>query len=135
MFNYDSTGVNVTGGYTPAPEGVYWLKIVAATEKMSKSGNNMVSCKCEIDEPGEWLGNIVFHNVTFLPKERKGAGMAIQFLKHIGEPWEGEFIVDADAWRGKRFHAKLKIEKDLQGRNRNAVAWLIEEGSDEEVPF
>lgn len=135
-FPYNASGIDASGGFTPAPEGVYMLKIVDAAEKTSKKGNPMVSVRCQIDDANEWLGTTVWHNVTFLPKDAKGAGMAVQFLAAIGEPHEGEFEVDAFNWKGKSFRAKLKIEKDLQGRNRNQIAYLVsDEAAADEVPF
>jgi hypothetical protein len=69
-------------------------------------------------------------------KHSKGAGMAIQFLKFIGEPWEGKFDIDTDRWINKRFKAKVRIGKDMQGRPKNEIAWLIDpNASEEEVPF
>lgn len=134
MFKYDSTGVNMDRpGFTPAPEGNYTLMIKEVEEKTTKKGNNMVSCICEIDT-GEHIGKKIWHNVTFLDKGAKGAGMAIHFLKTINEPWEGEFDVNPNDWIGKTFNAHLIIEKDLKGRDRNVVGWVIGL-DDDEVPF
>jgi len=148
-FSFNAKGIKMDEAAV-APEGVYTLQIKKASDfdkegnpRITKNGDPYVSVKCEIDDTGEWLGTTVFHNVTFLPKEKKGAGMALQFLKAIGEPYEGVFDVEPDNWIGKRFRAKLKVTKDLNGRPKNEIAYLIVDQinsetrpvSDEEVPF
>jgi len=140
-FNYSSKGVQMDNGFSPAPAGVYNCIIRSITEKTTKNGDPMVSAKCEIDQTGEWLGTVFFHNVTFIGndeqgKPRKGAGMALNFLKHIGEPWEGDFEVSPDNWVRKTFRAMLKVEKDLKGTPRNQIAYLIDPSVvSDEVPF
>jgi len=144
-FKYDGTGVKVDAGIEAAPEGEYLLEIVEVSEdkdgeprrtKLKEDGTGgypYVMAVCEIAN-GEFMGKKVWHNVTFLPKEKKGAGMALQFLKTIGEPWEGQFEVKPINWVGKTFKAKLRVSQDNKGRPKNEIAWLIEEGTDE-VPF
>jgi len=142
-FTYNSKGINMDTNYLPAPEGIYTLQIVDAIEKVTKikadgsGGDPMVSIKCEIADIGEWLGNTVWNNVTFMKdKTKRGAGMAIAFLKAIGEPWEGEIDVVPERWETKRFRAKLTVEKDLNGVNRNKVAYLVtDEPKEDDVPF
>lgn len=136
-FNYDATGIEITGNFTPAPPGKYNLVIKECKEKVTKNGDPMVSALCEIDDAG-WLGTRVWHNVSFLGKDetgkpRKGAGMAVHFLKVIGESWEGNFEVNCESWVGKRFRAQLKVENDLKGKPRNEIAYII--SPEEEVPF
>ena len=140
MFNYNSTGVSMDSGPT-APDGDYWVKIVEASDekdgspRISKNGDPIVNVRCEIDE-GEFLGTTFFHNVTFMPVNKKGAGMAVHFLKTIGEPWEGDVAVEPSAWTGKRFRAHLRVEKDLKGRPRNQIAYLLDDPkAEDEVPF
>jgi hypothetical protein len=137
-FPYDSTGVN-TDGPQPAPADVYNLRIVDATDRdkdelplNSKKGFPMVKCKLEIAD-GSFAGRSFFHWVTFLPKDANGAGISVNFLKHIGEPWEGQFDVKPENWVGKIVRAMVKCEADNQGRKRNAIQWLAEK--EEEVPF
>jgi hypothetical protein len=141
--SYDSEGINVEG-YQVAPEGIYNLAITKVTDIKdgvqwkTKNGDDYVSVETQIDDAGEYLGKKIWHGVTFMnDKNSKGAGMAIQFLKFIGEPWEGMFDIDTDHWIGKRFKAKVRIGKDNQGRQRNEIAWLIDPNSaeDDGVPF
>lgn len=98
----------------------------------SKKGFPMVKCKLEIAD-GSFAGRSFFHWVTFLPKDANGAGISVNFLKHIGEPWEGQFDVKPENWVGKIVRAMVKCEADNQGRKRNAIQWLAEK--EEEVPF
>jgi hypothetical protein len=134
MFSYNAEGVEMGGKFAPAPVGVYTLKIIEATEKTTKNGDPMISVKCEIDDTGSYLGTTVWNNVVFIPKGRKGAGIGLEFLKAIGQPFEGQLEIDANNWIGKSFRAKLGIEKDLKGNDRNKIAYLVEDGADE-VPF
>lgn len=139
---YDATGVSMEGNFTIAPEGVYDLVILKVTDIKdglpwkTKNGDDYVSVETEIAS-GEFANTKVWHGVTVMEdKTRKGAGMALQFLKAIGEPYEGKFEIDTDRWVGKRFRAKLKIAKDNQGRAKNEIAYVITEGTgDDEVPF
>lgn len=137
MFKYNSADINMSNvTSTPAPEGIYTLKIADTTEKVTKNNDPMISVRCEIDDTGEWLGTTVWHNVTFLAdKSRRGAGMSIHFLKQIGEPWEGEFDVIPENWKGKFFRAKLKVTKDLKGNPRNEIAYVLDSGNTDDVPF
>jgi hypothetical protein len=139
-FLYNSDGIEISR-FQPAPEGIYNLVIRDTEEKITQHGDPMIAVECEIDDKNEWLGKRVWHNVTFLKpdkdgKPRKGAGMAIDFLKRIGEPWEGQFEVNPVNWVGKTFRAKLKIENDLKSQPRNQIAWLIDDPVPQDgVPF
>lgn len=127
MFNYDATDVKPSGNFDPAPDGVYRLAIVKTEEKVSRNGNDMVNVEFEIDDIGEHFGKKVWHNVTFIPKGQKGAGMAVHFLKTIGEPFEGALQIDAINWIGKRCFAKLVTEMDSMGKSRNKIISILKE--------
>ncbi len=139
---YNSTGVDLDGGkYTIAPEGIYDLIIKKVTDTKdgqpwkTKNGDDYVSVECEVDS-GDYMGAKVWHGVTFMDPSKKGAGMAVQFLKAIGEPWEGDFEIDTNNWEGRTFTAKLIVGKTNQGKDRNEIAYLITgEKVDDEVPF
>ncbi len=147
-FEYDATTVKPSGGFMPVPPAIYLMVIKNVTEKTTKNNDVMYSVECEVDDK-DYLGSKVWHNVTFLPPDRKGAGMAIYFLKCIGEPWEGKIIIEPDNWLGKHFIAKVGIEQDLKGRDRNMIISIDSipgerddiltaspsVASDEEVPF
>lgn len=143
--SYSSRGVDV-GGNVVAPAGTYTLKIKKVFDtdregnvKVTKNGDPMVSVLCEIDDTGEYLGGTVWHNVTFLGRNedgtaKKGAGMAIHFLKTIGQEWEGDFEWDSDDWIGATFRAKLKVTKDKSGQPRNEIAYLLDDEKPEDKP-
>lgn len=141
--SYDSTGVPLDSGFAPVPEGIYSLIIreVADTKDgmpwKTKNGDDYVRVTCEIDDKSVYLGRKVWYGVTFIDdKTRPGAGMAINFLKNIGEPWEGAFEIDTDRWIGKTFKVKLKITRDNKNNLRNDVAYIVsEEQAEDEIPF
>lgn len=138
--NYDAKGMDAGLTFPVAPEGIYTLLIKEVydtakdgKQKKTKNGDPMVSMRCEIQNV-EHLGISLWHNVTFMSKDKPGAGMLIKFLKCIGEPSEDEFEVDTDNWVGKSFEAKVRIGKDLQGSARNEIAYVMEPQA-EETPF
>lgn len=138
-FDYDATQVRDSkSGYPTIPPGWYEFKIVEATEKTSKKGNNMVAVRCMVTEPFEYAGKTVFHNVTFLDPSAKGANMSIHFLKTIGEPHAGAFTVNSYNWRGKRFRAKV-VEGEYEGNPRNEIKEVASIDSvkvgDDAIPF
>lgn len=148
MFRYEEKGVEPGNPSNVAPEGVYNLVITSASDKkdglprITKNGDDYANVALEIDDANEWLGVKVFHNVTFMKngadgKPRKGAGIALAFLKAIGEPYQIPFDVIPENWVGKRLRAKLIVSKDIKGRPRNEIAYLVDESQQikDEVPF
>lgn len=90
---------------------------------------------------GPYIGAAIpFHYVTFLPKDNKGAGMAVHFLKTIGQPYEGKYKVDHLKWRGKILKADVE-EEEYNGYINNKITAVeaVEEAKKEdvleEVPF
>jgi hypothetical protein len=83
-------------------------------EKHYPKVDMLVEC---VDE-GEYLGERIFHTVTFLPKENAGAGMAVHFLKVINQPFEGKVAVTPANWVGERFMGFCTID-EYQGKKRN----------------
>jgi len=144
-FPYDGTGVEVKEftGFDPVPENMYDLEITDFKEQLTRNGDQMVNITTEIVESLEYNGRKIWHNIVFLPKEHKAAGIAIHFLKCIGEPCEGKFIVDPDNWITKRFRAKVGIEQytDKNGANKkkNAVIFVepptVQAPTVKDVPF
>jgi hypothetical protein len=120
-------------------DGWYPFKIFEAEEMKSSKGNDMVLAKCEVSGHSEEAdGQTVWHYVTFLPKDRKGAGISVHFRKCIGVPYGGEDEVDARDWIGKRFIGKVTTE-EFEGKRRNKIAEIspIESGktTDAQIPF
>ena len=113
--SYDSTGVEISTRFEPIPEGEYTLRIIRATSGETQNGHPKVTVDFEVAGGGPNSGReIRFHTVTFLPKESKGAGMALHFLKTIGEPFEGKFKWDERKWIGKELRAQVVLEPGMK---------------------
>lgn len=72
----------------------------------------------ECVDDGEYLGQRMFHTVTFMPKDKDGAGMAIHWLKTINQPFEGKINIDTKAWVGERFMG-YPIVDEYKDKKRN----------------
>ena len=145
-FAYNGTGIKVNEGPKQIPEADYILRIIKAEPGVTKKGDDRVSVDVEIVEGDFRFETVKFHQVTFFRnKEAKAAGMAIHFLKSIGEPWEGDFQVDERNWIGKKFLGHIAPEMCDYGKHKGKVFPRIKyveklEGtalalSQEEVPF
>jgi len=115
MFNHDAAAPTTGGGSTLLPAGNYDLVITKAEDKdkdgnqlKSSKGHPMVKATCEVINNPDFNGSKVFHNVTFLPKDAKGAGMSSHFLKCINQPYQGDVSVDPEAWIGEKFKSKIQ---------------------------
>lgn len=142
-FKYNATGVEMGTKATPAPEGFYKLRIEDVSEtkngapRVTSSGYPYVRVECEIAS-GDHEGKKVWHNVTFMPAGEKGAGMAVHFLKNIGQAWEGEFEVEPENWVGALFEVKLKVVHDAKYGDKNEIAFIVDPlpgVTTDEVPF
>lgn len=112
MFNHDAAEPTTGGGGAVLlPEGIYDLVITDVQEKTSSKGSPMVNVTCEVMNNVEFNGAKVFHNVTFLPKDKPGAGMSSHFLKCINQPYQGPIDVNPDAWKGEDFKAKVNTRE------------------------
>jgi hypothetical protein len=124
---HNADGIEMSGGQ-PFPEGDYHLKVVKAEQGTIKSGPNAGCDKVTVDFQvvgGEHAGRTVnYHTVSFLAKNAKGAGMALQFLKAIGEPYEGEYTWDESRWIGRVCKAYVVIEPDQEGNKWNRAKWI-----------
>jgi len=118
MKTYDATGVDANGGY-PIIEHEGWLpfRIVAVTEGESKNGDYQVTVDCACLD-SRWKDYNVRNWVTFMSPNQKGAGMAIHFLKCIGEPHEGKISIDPLHWERKTFMGKV-IVSSYEGKKNN----------------
>lgn len=148
IFSVDARGIDMTPKYELLPEGWLPFKIVEAEPRISKKGDRQVLAKCKCIDPRYPNAGEVWHYVTFLPKENKGAGIPLHFLKTIGQPYEGQFDVNAKAWLGKKFLGNVIIA-EYNGKKNNKFdeispyredsAQLIENAEkakeDEEIPF
>lgn len=109
MFGYNSTGVKPSQFTDPVPNGEYIMQIIKAEEMESKKGDPMVKVTAVVDFPAEFAGATVFHYVTFFEKGQPGAGIALHFLKSIGQPHDEvkNLEVNAKDWEMKKFKAKI----------------------------
>lgn len=123
-FLVDFDGVEMgSGGGVPA--GRYNLRIVSATEKVSKKGDPMVVVDYEVMD-GPYAGRLVkFHNIVFFTdKTTNGAGMSKTFLKTIGLPFEGSVTVDASKWVGRCLVGKVVLEQGQDGTEYSRVKFV-----------
>lgn len=109
-FTVDFDGVEMGSG-GGVPPGRYNLRIVTATEKVSKKGDPMVVVDYEVMD-GPYVGRLVkFHHVVFFKdKMVPAAGISKHFLKTIGLPYEGKEIVDSSKWVGRCLVGKIVME-------------------------
>ncbi len=136
-FNYDDIGVERKSFGPSVPKGDYPAVVVSATPGLTKNGDDKVSVNYEIiDGPykGKTLKN---HTVTFFKsRQAKGAGFALDFLKAIGEPWQGQFEVDEKRWIGKFALIHVEHEQSQDGKLTFAkVKWCNEYKAPEHDPF
>lgn len=147
MFKHDFTGVEESGGGFEnklLPKGWYNVTIMQFNAKdgteypletTSKKGYPQVNFLCEVGDDGEFKGERLFHTVTFLPKDKAGAGMAKHFLKVIGQPHENEAEINAFDWCGAQFQAYV-IEDEYNGKKKNKISDVREWSSKkDEVPY
>ncbi len=107
MFTYDPAAPTAGGNYALLPPGDYDLQITDFKEGKTKNQDPMVNVTCEVINNPDFNGKWVFHNVSFLPKDKAGAGMASHFLKCINQPFEGAIEVNPIDWVGEKFKAKI----------------------------
>jgi hypothetical protein len=146
-FNFDATGIKVDEkkGFEKKllPKGMYTFEIVEFVSKAgesypkegtTKNGDPKVDILAQVVEPIEFEGERVFHSVTFLSKEKPGAGMSVHFLKTINQPHEGVISVDPQAWVGEQFMAFV-IEDEYMGRKNNKIKSIEPTTKKEELIF
>ena len=118
-YEYDATEVKPMT-FSPVPEGKYYLTIENVDERTTKNGDPMFNIEFSFQDPA-YANRKVWNNVTLLPPGKPGAGMAIHFLKCIDQPFEGKIVVNPANWLGKTLIAKVGIEQDFRGNDRNCV--------------
>ena len=132
-FQYDATGVSMDGPLLPNQK--FTFRIMEAEEGTTKENRYpLVKVRADVVNDPEFSGWPVFHYVTFMPKEKPGAGIAVHFLKTIGEPYEGTFDVHPDNWIGKTFQAQVTTE-EYQGRKNNKFKNIEPAKADDGLPF
>ena len=116
-FDYDATDVK-EGEFVLIPDGEYVLEILEVAHKKTRNGDDMAVVDFVVPDGRR----IRFHNVTFLPADRNGAGMAVHFLKCLGEPHEGKVNVNLRNWIGKKLLGTVTSEQGKNGKWYNKVA-------------
>ena len=152
-FDFDATGYveEQKKGFEKKllPKGNYNFEIVEFTAKdgriyplegSTKDGKfTKVDVLCEVSD-GEFKGERIFHSVTFKPLKQPdgtstpGAGMAIHWLKTIGQPWENKFSIDSSAWVGAEFRGYV-IQDEYQGKKSNKIKGIEPIKKEEGLPF
>lgn len=149
--------------FSPMKPGKYKVCIVEVKPGHSQKGDVMMEVHCVVDQE-EGKGRHLWNRVTFISEGKPGAGIAVHFLKTIGEPFDihNDFKVNAKNWLGRRFIAtvindrythpttmEVKITNKITGVEPVPVAELKNEvlaakyaakaaaatTNDEEVPF
>ena len=133
MFKYDTRGLKPWAGSYTVPAGKYKLRIIDTKEKQSTTGYDMVVVDFDIAEGPHTGRKIMYHYVTFLPPENAGAGIALHFLKTIGQPYDGVFAINHMNWRGKHLMADI-IEERYNGRVNNKLKAVYPVAADKEEP-
>src|SRR5580692_11369909 len=131
MFDYDATGIEPSSqGQTKLlPKAWYTFEVIEYTTNDGSKSYPLegytkenkypkVDLLVQVVDPGEFEGQRVFHTVTFMPKDKDGAGMAIHFLKTIGQPYEGKLKRDSGAGVGEQFMG-YAIEDEYKGKKKN----------------
>ena len=124
-FNYDATETP-EDNFSPLPEGRYRLRIIKTEERKTRNGDTYVNVTLEAEN-----GRKLFHNVTFIPYGKAGYGMAIHWLKCIGEPYEGVIDIDPSKWNGI-LYADVIIE-EYQGKKKNALTPVLPEDAQDKA--
>lgn len=150
-FPYDGTGIDpdARGAGKILPKKWFKFEVV---EFVSKAGESYpkdgftkesnypkVDILAEVKDDPEFEGERVFHSVTFLPKGKPGDGMAIHFLKTIGQPWEGKFKVESSDWVGSEFMGYV-VTDEYKGKIKNKISEIksvdvAKVKAESEIPF
>lgn len=130
---FDATGIEPSAGgqNKVLPKGWYNFEIITYTTNDGSKTYPMEGLTREnkyqkvdlllqvIDNP-QWQDMKVFHTVTFMPKEKDGAGMAIHFLKTINQPFEGKLDIQTDNWIGQKLQG-YAITDEYKGKVKNKL--------------
>lgn len=122
-FSYDGQGIDLPG--MALPDGKYVLRIISAVVGVTKNGDPKVTVDYVVAS-GPFEGRSVkFHTITFFKdKKSPAAGMAIHYLKCLGEPYEGQFSVNEAAWIGKSVEGMVVGEKANDGNVYSRVKFV-----------
>lgn len=123
-----TAGNAVQRTFTVLPAGDYRFRVLDATEKRSKNGNDMIELKLDVFADNGPQG-VVYDNIVFTATAQWKCD---QFLKACGMLLaEGEVVnIVANEWIGFEGRVKLRVGKTDKGNDRNeVVAYLWDEES------
>lgn len=106
---FDAEGL-ATSNYKLLPDGWLPFKIVEVEDRESSKGYPQAVAKCKCVDPRYPDYGEIWNFVTIIPKDQKGAGIAVHWLKCIGQPYEGKFVLDTEKWLGKKFMGNVCTE-------------------------
>lgn len=94
--------------FSPMKPGKYAVCIIEVKPSRSQKGDAMIETHCVVDQD-EGRGRHIWNRITFISEGKPGAGIAVHFLKSIGEPFDihNDFKVNAKNWLGRRFMATV----------------------------
>ena len=121
--------VQSASGFPLWGEGTYGLRITEVTQTTASTGKAQLRLRLEpvaevVDESGKPLGTpgTLLDFVTVDPIQGKSGG-TFSFLRALWEAaglaWGSE--IDTDELVGKEVQAKVAIEKDQKGNDRNRI--------------
>lgn len=117
--SYGGVKPQQASGFASIPKGTKVLMVVKKAEAHTSTNDNpFVTVNLEV-YAGEYAGaKINFHNITFLPKDHKYAGIALHALKCLLQPYEGDFTVEPKNWLGKFIYVTVDVEnKPYKGQD------------------
>ena len=121
------------GEFKLVPEGERVLSVVGVKERQSKNEDYMV----EVALQDALTKTTMRHWVTFVPEGMPGHGIGKHWLKTLGEPFEGEILIEPENWRSKSIRAVV-IHEEKNGKTFAALdigTISPAETSNEEAPF
>lgn len=114
------------------PEGTYEFEVITATEKQSKSGNNMMAISLRV---ATHKGDVHFINDWLMqPNDNEDADQvknkiwkirSFCYATGLSEKYENGSLTEADCMK-KKGMAKIKIRVDQNGDEVNSIAYYIE---------
>lgn len=134
MFTHTFAAESEMKSFPLLPDGQYELQITNTEERKTKAGDPMVNVECEVINHDEHNGRRVFYNVSFLPKDKPGAGMSTHFMKSINQPHEGTAEINCEDWIGEKFRAKIGSREYTKKDGTKATTNNIE-GIEALLPF
>lgn len=131
--NYDDHEENEGGGLI-LPAGKYMFEISETKDKMSSNNDEMVNVTFSCIEEN-YYGSLVWDNILFPrpgSKAEKIIGRTKRFLHCLGEPYQGDFLINTDNWQRKTIEIQVSVGEyeDSNGNKKpknNVVKYILNE--------